>query len=366
MLESFLLNDNLAIENAFLEKKLLASEVLGKSPRRSLRPDLLLDRCRLDVMWNGKNLGIRGPTLENGRFEFFILEKPQSASLQIQQLMSFWMETPPPSFLTIAQVRFRSGLDGIQGLWIDTSNENIHRLLEEGHWLFSLIDKGIVVEVGQKHKEVGTDPTRGLRLNPSTLRCWLQGFDKNNDPIELVSSVSHFSQPGPEANRILVAGALDLLDAFELPAEISWIEWGAGYGNFTPFLASRLGSRFGRSLELDPSLSAALERNRTQFFPSIKTHARPAESGPESDWESANLWFIDPPRPGFGSLLTSLSGPHFPRPKWVLAFHCHTSGLISDSTALKSSGYKLLDWLNADVFPATPHQEVISLWQIST
>lgn len=364
VLEAFYLSNFEAIENAFQQKKLLACEIMGKLPRRSLRPDLVGDRSRLDLMWNGKGLGVRGSTKQDGSFDFFVVQKPDSASDSIKELLETWLAEPPPNLLNLAQVRFRSGWQGIRGIWIDTSNENIQKLLAEGNWLLGLLEKKIVVEVGQKHKEVATDPNRGLKLVPSEPRCWLQGFDQDNRDIPLLSSVSHFSQPGPESNRSLVAGCLDLLDAHQVPNSISWIEWGSGYGNFTPFLASRLGPK-GLATELDPSLGQVLELNKIQFFSSVQIGVQPAEKGPSPDWNPAELWFLDPPRSGFGRLLEFLKNPEISRPRFVLVLHCHANGLIADTAILKSSGYKLLDWVNADVFPATPHHEVISLWQNS-
>jgi hypothetical protein len=370
MLEPFFLAQNTeAIENHWRQKSLISSEIMGKSPLRSLRPDLLGDRSRLDLMWNGKNLGIRGPSTLDNEYDFYTIENPDTPQPPIQNLLKEFLLDPPP--LPLSQVRFRVGsahlsnnsLKPLLGIWFDTSNENILRFLEQGDWISRWLDKGLVIEAGQKQKEIQTDPHRGLKLVTALPRPWLPSFDIDNNEILLKSRVCQFSQPGPESNRALFAASYELLDEFKVPKEIPWIEWGAGYGNLSAGFYTRLGT-LGMASEIDPGASESLELNRNDFFKEIKVECRPAEKAiPEGLGFHPEIWLLDPPRPGFGKLLERLLDLSFKKPQFVFTLHCHSSGLISDTSILKKAGYSNLAWSSVDTFPATPHFEVISIWE---
>jgi 23S rRNA (uracil1939-C5)-methyltransferase len=358
VLKPFFLRDHAAeVDSQWRHKTLMAAEVLGQAALRHMRPDAVGARTRLDLMWNGEHLGVRGPSKNpDSTYHFARVEKPDSVSAGIVEMMERFESSKPP--LDLAQIRFREGNGGERGIWIDSSNENIKSLLDERTWLGSLLERGWIVEVGQKHKQVA-HAGDGLKLVAATARCWLPSFNLNNDPIELVSYVSLFSQPGPEVNRALIAAGLDLLDESHV-REPSWVEWGAGYGNLTAAYATRLGAH-GFSSEIEAAAADLLEQNARKFFPEVTTARAAAEKG--LPWnESPELWLIDPPRPGFGKLLETLSSLESP-PHWVLAYHCHATGLINDARVLKSSGYRLEHWSSVDAFPATPHHEVVSLWK---
>lgn len=339
----------------------LATRILGQNPLRTLRPECIGDRRRLDLMYHNGKLGIRGPSAPNASFDFVEVSNPDSASPAISSMIGEFTSSRFP--IDLAQIRFREASNGWQGLWIDTSNEQIKALLEQKSWAQKMLLRGWVIEIGQKHKEIMLDDTGKLALKAAQARPWLSSFDQTNREMPLLSYASLFSQPGPEVNRALISAGMDLLDSQNI-SKLRWIEWGAGYGNLTAAYASRLGSNAFAS-ELDPAAAACLALNAPSFFPGVLTERAAAEKGPNTSFGEAQLWLIDPPRSGFSELLDRLK--LLPsKPRYVLAYHCHEKGLSSDTAKLKEAGYQLTEWSSVDAFPATLHQEVISLWISNT
>lgn len=353
MLDPFFLKKNEAlVDKRWREKNLLSSEILDQAPLRQMRPEAIGDRTRLDLMWNGEALGLRGPATQSGVYEFFELENPDTAHPQILEMMRQFREFKCP--LKMAQIRFRVGADEkIRGLWIDTSNEEIKSLLDEKSFLARLLQQGWIIEMGQKHKAVDADG----KLGAPRAEAWLASYTPDNESLLLRSYISLFSQPGPEVNRALIAAGLDLLDTARVPDKVSWCEWGAGYGNLSAAFAPRLGPT-ALSTEMDAAAAELLAANAREFFTHVEVSTRAADMS----LGAHDLWILDPPRPGFGKLLGTLKDGSL-RPRWILNYHCHNSGLLADNTLLKGADYRLLHWSSVDAFPATPHHEAVSLWE---
>lgn len=360
MNESFHLarSENL-VTACLLEKLALSRRLLGKPELRSMTPEVIGDRARLDLQWKDGVLGVYAAhrTLR-------AVVDPDTANPAIAEMMRELLADPLP--IGTASLRFRAGVGGIRGLWIDAANEDIKRILDEGKWATRQLAKGWTVEVGQKRKHIVRNDSKesGLGLAPAPALPWLPSFDLNNEEIPLLSHVALFSQPGPEVNRALIAAGFELLDEAGLHA-LPWAEWGAGYGNLSAAYASRLGASKGWASEFDPSAAALLETNAREFCAGLRTSRASADDRSlesEEEGARAKLWIIDPPRSGFASLLMTLKDSATP-PEWVLAYHCHHEGLAKDSEALKEAGYSLRAWSSVDAFPATPHHEVVSMWR---
>ncbi len=356
MLASFYLAEHSGeVDALWREKNLLTSEILRQASLRQMRPECIGDRSRLDLMWNGSALGIRGRSQGDESFDFHPVHDPDSANPIIAKMMLRFEQLKPD--IPLAQIRFRCGNGGIKGIWIDTSNEQIKTLLEEQNFLKTLMADGWIVEIGQKHKNVVERENR-LALESAPALSWLSSYNSNNSEIAVKSCISLFSQPGPEVNRALIAAGFDLLDEANIK-NISWCEWGAGYGNLTAAYASRLGPQAWAS-EIDPAAAGFLKMNAGEYFPQVST----AQAAAQDPKQTFDLWLADPPRPGFPKLFESLQKIS-QKPKWVMVYHCHNAGLISDSRLLREAGFDLFHWSSVDAFPATPHHEVISLWKLS-
>jgi hypothetical protein len=355
MFESYRLGTAAAlIEACWAEKISLTQSLLGTSPLRTLRPEIIGDRSRLDLQLRSGKIGMVSP---QGHFsEVTQLDTPTPVILE---MIAEIRKNPVP--IEIASLRFRSSPHGIHGLWIEAANEDIATFLKESSWLESFVtEKNWIVEMGQKRKEAFLKPDHTWGLQPARGFEWLPSFDKDGQEIPLKSLVALFSQPGPEANRALLAAGFDLLDAAEI-GERSWAEWGAGYGNLTAGYTSRLGTS-GWASELDPVAFEWLQNNQRNFFPQIEVSQKKSGDTVSTEASNADLWILDPPRPGFGDLLLQLVGST-QKPSRILSYHCHSQGLRTDSSLLKDAGYQIEYWSSVDIFPATPHHEVVTLWR---
>ncbi len=349
---------------------------LPGDPLSVLTPDLANTRTRLDLMWHDGRLGIRGPSGDGGTFAFTSIEDPDAAP-ELKDMCRAFAADPPP--VAQAQVRFRCAEAETAsigqappespvpptraprrlGLWLDASRADIDRLVRERRWLERALSRGWTVELGQRGEAAVAGPG-GPVTAPAVPYAWLPSFDTAGAAIPLASTIASFSQPGPEANRALIACAFELLDHAGV-ATASWFEWGAGYGNLSAAMASRLGGG-GEATESHPAAAALLEANGRRFFPEVRTLPRSAESEDNNNVD-AQLWIIDPPRPGFGRLLESLARRAH-RPERILAFHCHETGLRNDARILFESGAAPEAWSSVDLFPGSPHLEVVSLWKV--
>ncbi len=359
MLEAFFLKENRALIDAkWREKRLLASEVLGSEPDRALQPDGTGDRLRLDLMWKDNTLGIRAPD-----DSFTEIREPDSAHARIRGMMNLLTLDPLP--VPKAQLRFRYSLDDdLCGLWIDCSNEDIKSLKDEEQWLRrALSTRHWIVEAGQKGKEFVLGENQEILFVEAQPRSWLASYDANNDPIPLLSQVHLFSQPGPEVNRAMIACGFDLLDSHLPHKPESWAEFGAGYGNLTAAYASFYPESRAWASEIHPLAVGCLRENGVRFFPHVELELSAAKL--QTLGKATDLWILDPPRPGFPELFDELASHPQLKPRAVLIYHCHSKGLLADTSRLKALGYRLKGWSCVDAFPGTPFHEVISLWNLS-
>lgn len=359
MTEAFHLKENRSLIDAkWREKRLLASEVLGRDPDRSLQPDCTGDRLRLDLMWKEGHLGIR-----DANDGFTEIREPDSAHARIRGMMNLLVADPLP--IARASLRFRYCVqEDLCGLWIDCSNEEIKGLKDEGEWLRrALTKRHWIVEAGQKGKEFSLGSDGEIIFQEARPHAWLNSFDSNNDPVPLLSQVSLFSQPGHEVNRAMIACGFDLLETHLPSPPKSWAEFGSGYGNLTAAYASLYPEAKAWSSEIQAQAVDCLKINAQEFFPSVELQLTVAKL--EALNRKTDLWILDPPRPGFPELLDGLGARPDLKPGHVLVYHCHSKGLIGDTARLKSLGYSLAGWSCVDAFPGTPYHEVISLWKLS-
>lgn len=346
---------------------MLAAGLLGRPPRAHLDPAPRYGRTRLDLMWHDGALGIRGATTRAKDWTFNPIPPEMIARIEpaVVALTERFQADPPP--VADAQIRFRVAPDGRQGLWIDLSRDGIMALVAEQSWLRRQLAASRVVELGQRAEAAISGP-EGVVLGAATAHAWLPSYDPDGTPIPVVSRVASFTQPGPEINRALQQSGDALLATAGIGAAgigtVRWCEWGAGVGNLTVWLARRLGPR-GTALEADHRALPHLEENTRRFAPGVVAGRGVAGFAgapnvlPEP---AADLWLLDPPRPGFPALLRTLE-VRPDRPAHVLIWHCHERGLRYDSVRLRAAGYRVVDWIAVDAFPGTPFLEAVSLWE---
>lgn len=340
------------IEDRWLEKLAISSEILQSSPHRSLQPEALGTRTRLDLMWNVDQLGIRGPSERAGDFAFFNINSSDSIPEKLNQALQFFCASIVPK--KQLQLRFRySTQQNLLGLWVDCDKQSIEEILAS-NWPEQLLEKFDVVEFGQKN--FYTNATPGI----SNTHCWLSSYNAHNVEIPLKCHVSSFSQPGEEANRALIACGLDLIESCLDNIE-TWAEIGAGYGNLSAAFSTYI-DRDGMAVESD----AALHQLLTANVLSCNLGFQPIKSTAAAFMENLNakidLLIIDPPRCGFFEQAPLTSTIYLPN--YILCYHCHHQGLLNDTTALKKASYELVKWSAVDCFPGSQHLENISLWKM--
>ena len=93
----------------------------------------------------------------------------------------------------------------------------------------------------------------------------------------------------------------------------------------------------------------------------IEFHALGAE---EFAWpQDTELVILDPPRSGMKP--EWMAGCLAARPQRILAVHCGQAAAKRDLTLLRESGYKPQSAVLVNLFPGSPHGELMSLWERS-
>jgi len=336
------------LQNSWAKKCAVSREILGEnSLLREATPDLRGDRSRYDLMLYQGKLGLRGPKKSNDAWDFdFHPGVPSDIqNLLKPSLLEFVQEfdqelSQISPFMNAAQLRFRCDSKGKYGVWIDTERRDLEKFSESAECekmkaLFHL-------ELGQRGD-----------LIPRSQHSWLPSFSKDNEEIPVECFISSFTQPGPEANRALIACGMEMLD--EVAAScLSWSEVGAGYGNLTAAYSTLLGAPEW-ILEKEARDSSLWEANK-KYFIGAKFFPKAVET--ISEEFLLDLLIADPPRSGFADFFKK---DHV-KAKHILLYNCDLRGLISDSQALKSK-YDLQKWSLIELFPGTPYAETITLWK---
>lgn len=254
-------------------------------------------------------------------------------------------------------LRLRVSPQGTKGVWLDFSNQDIKRLLEEHVWLERLQQKAIV-EIGQKRKRLIQKQGR-WGLGEAELFPWSYTFYEDT-ALPIYTSIGGFTQSGPKATKVLTQSFLEIL-----PKEVSsWVELGAGSGTFTlPLLCA------GKSVlacELDELALSALIRSASEIgkLEGLKTKQVDFHRETETLGEilsQAEGVVADPPRSGIGktlSALKQLEKTH--KPKHFIYISCWEESFLKDSLALQEMGYKIIKTLGVDQFPQGPQLEYLA------
>ena len=333
------------IQSIWNQKRAIVREILGEdSLLREMEPILTHDRSRLDLMYHQGKIGMRGPKKSTDPWDFDFSEELPEWSLNrdlIEAIREFRENLPP---IEGAQLRFRVSPQKIKGVWFDTSKELLANLVQEhSAYLKNLQKNSWIVELGQKDEK-------------APLHSWVPTYSKDNEEINLEFSISSFSQPGPEANRALIAIGMELLDG--VSGISHWTELGSGYGNLSIAFSTLLGAPQAL-VETEAKSVRALQVNLKNNLKSdtVKVVNASAESF-ENQGQDCDFLLADPPRSGFSEFFKKDTL----KAQRILLYSCDLKGLIKDAEVLKLN-YNLVKWSVADIFPATPYVEVASLWE---
>ncbi|MBL7689056.1 MAG: methyltransferase, partial [Bdellovibrionaceae bacterium] len=268
----------------------------------------------------------------------------------------FVADLPPVS--RRGSVRLRVGPRGECGLWLDFSNEDIRDVLNEECWLTRTLERGWIVEMGQRRKRVTAgDEGRRFRLIDPVLAPWFQTW-VYGEARDLFATVGTFTQPGLRANRKLVQTVVELIRQRQKNRRTA-VEFGCGIGNFTLPLASLFQnvSVFETDrLALD-GLTQGLRASGLEERVAI--HAGDFIRGSQKvDIGEPDLILVDPPRSGLGKFLDILQNPAARRADWIY-ISCFPESLGRDLQTLREAGLTLDAVAVIEQFPFTRHYEVV-------
>jgi len=159
-----------------------------------------------------------------------------------------------------------------------------------------------------------------------------------------------FMQAHPVARRQLLESVLSYADHLECG---SAVDLGSGTGFFARALARRGWSV--EAVEPSPHVRAAW----ADVPSGIHYHPLSAEV---FVWpEKTELAVIDPPRAGMSK--TWLASLLRAQPKHIITVHCGRAAALRDLNRLRESGYRSKAATLVDLFPGSPHGELLSFWE---
>ncbi len=243
------------------------------------------------------------------------------------------------------RIRINPALDQ-WGLWIDFSNIDIKRLLDEKTILMKL-SENFIIEIGQKKKRLSIESFNQsqLKLTDPKPENWFKTLDD-----ELLCSISSFTQPAPETADLLTNEILQWVSNIQ-PQRV--IEYGCGIGQYSlPLL--KLGMNldvFENDLLAIDYLKINTEKYNSKL--SINDLSRVSLKTEKT------IALVNPPRSGlqkFSQNLIESNASH------IIYISCFPDSLSSDLLTLKPY-FKLQDVVMVDQFPRTHHYEAAVLLQ---
>lgn len=232
------------------------------------------------------------------------------------------------------------------GLWIDFSNVDIKRLLDEKTILARLSEK-FIIEIGQKKKRldltsIGKDQ---LKLADPKPENWFATLNE-----KLLCSISSFTQPAPETADLLTEEILKWITTVQ-PNRV--IEYGCGIGQYSlPVL------KLGVSLDVYENDLIALDylKLNTQSYSSKLSINDLSRVGLKTE---KTIALVNPPRSGLQKFTQNLMDSNASH---IIYISCFPESLSQDLTVL-APHFKLHDIVMVDQFPRTHHYEAAVLLQ---
>lgn len=271
-------------------------------------------------------------------------------------LQNFYSEFQKIQFpIKKGSARLRVGPSGLKGCWLDFSNLDIKKLLDDPVFFNQFIEHNIEVEVGQKGKRV-IRSNAGYKLADPIPMAWFETYDQNLKPLPLKGLVSDFTQPSWLTAQTMTSLLLEW--TANLTEGASVIEFGPGLGQFTiPLLTKGFkvsvyesNSKATEALQLNAkelNLAAHLQIQLGDF----QNAAVAAKVTPE-------LVLVNPPRSGLKKFTYELIKT---QSKKCIYISCFPESMANDLALLTAAGYTIQDLKIVDQFPQTSHYETCVL-----
>lgn len=266
-------------------------------------------------------------------------------------------------------VRLRVSPSGQRGLWLDLANIDVKRLLDERTTLDSLRSQSIV-EIGQRRKRL-FEREGQLKLGDPQLEPWFETYidtpgvsETSCTPVPLYCTVGSFTQPGFQANKILVQLVRDRLKETGVRRVV---EFGSGIGNFTLPAASVCDHVFAYEVDRLALKGLEISLNKTALQNKVTLHDGDFQEGrkKQADFNDMDLILVDPPRSGLMKFLDPLENlPLLKRPKHFLYVSCFAESFAHDAARLLSMGYRFMSLAIVDQFPQSRHYEIVASFSL--
>ena len=174
--------------------------------------------------------------------------------------------------------------------------------------------------------------------------------------LQLLYSGSDFTQVNPAINQQMIGKAIEWLD---LTRSDKVADFFCGVGNFTLPMANKVHCVTGYELVDDMVVKAEANAAANQIDNSHFLQSDLMSPGASVEAvKSHNKALLDPPRAGAEALCTELSASTVER---IVYISCHPASFIRDAEILLAGGFCLEKVVLADMFPQTPHSEVVAL-----
>lgn len=183
--------------------------------------------------------------------------------------------------------------------------------------------------------------------------------DSSTKTLQLNQHVS-FSQANSQQNSKMLEWLKNDLSFIEQGSSVKNIlELFCGSGNFTKILAEILPESQIHAVEMDKAATATLEKKKLKntkvYTKDIYNYVQLAKTLVDV---KADLVFLDPPRAGFKNLADTLK--LVGSPKHVYYISCNADSYCNDIKPLLDNGYTLETVKILDMFPNTPHIELLT------
>lgn len=256
--------------------------------------------------------------------------------------------------------RIRISPSGERGIWLDLANLDVKALLDEKTQLLELQKHGFV-EIGQRRKKLVTRDGE-LKLGDPELKPWFETYvGENEASTPIFTTVGSFTQPGFQANRVLIREIQSALKPFKFSRVV---EFGSGSGNLTLPLAARADHLDAYELDSLACEGLALGLKASNLSQKVKIHTgnfQLEKNAPELG--GVDLIVVDPPRSGLMGFLSNFkSVAPETRPKAFLYVSCFADSFAKDAINLVELGYKPKSVSIVDQFPQSPHFEIVALF----
>ena len=199
------------------------------------------------------------------------------------------------------------------------------------------------------------------KWRPKSRQKWvtLDIDDQRSSP--LVNQRQPFRQANDEQNVAMSRWLADTLKSLASPAGL--LELFCGSGNLTSVLASCFPDHQITAVEGD---EWALKQLLSLELPNIETQCRTLFSATDIEDMSATLprgqgIVLDPPRDGLKE--RDALTPVFSESPWVVYISCNLATWQRDAHFLQAQGFSLTQVEGLDMFPQTPHLEVLSVFE---